>query len=586
VRVLAGVTDRSPLPPPHRSTSPTFRHAVASFDPTATSVLLWTRVSAELDEVRWELATDPELRELVASGSAPIAADADQTVVVDADGLEPATTYWYRFHAGGATSPIGRTRTLPDGPVDAFALATVCCARYSVAPLGVYRAIAEREVDLVVHLGDYIYEDDGAKGPRPHDPPRTATTLDDYRRRIAQIRADPDAQAMHLRHPMVAIWDDHDLADNAWRDGAKAHDPDEHGPWTDRVAAAARARAEWLPARLLDPDDPTATWRSLEIGDLARLLLLDTRFHGRDRHAGDDGTPDLEDPARSLLGDEQRSWLRQRLADEPRAWTLLASGVVVDEITLPWPRGLRWANALLPNGYAVLDGEVMHDDQWDGFPEERRRLAGWLRELSEAGSRSIILSGDVHSSWGFEGPRLDGQPVAVEVTAPAAASQAMARARVPGVRRFVSRQARALEHVAYAELSERGYATVELTERDATLAWWHVHPWAQDPAQRETLGARFRTRHDAWPPCLEPVPDGERGRRTATREGPGHLGPRHHPGGLPPRPDDLRRLRRRRNARLVVEIAAPAAIAVVLAVARAVLGRPAHPRPRSGSPVR
>ena len=166
------------------------------------------------------------------------------------DGLEPATSYWYRFTVGSASLP---GRSDPDAPRRgrrAFRIATVCCSRYSVAPLGVYRAVAEREVDLVLHLGDYIYEDDGASGGRGHDPPHEATTLDDYRRRIAQVRADPDAQALHLRHPVVTIWDDHDLADNAWRDGAKKHDPEEHGAGRDRVAAAARARQEWLPARL------------------------------------------------------------------------------------------------------------------------------------------------------------------------------------------------------------------------------------------------------------------------------------------------------------------------------------------------
>ena len=144
-------------------------------------------------------------------------------------GLSPATTYWYRFDADGERSPSGGPAPSPTDDATAFRIATVCCADYAVAPLGVYRAVAEREVDLVLHLGDYIYEKEGSRGGRRHDPPHVATTLDDYRRRIAQVRSDPDAQALHLRHPMITIWDDHDLADNAWRDGAKAHDPAEHG---------------------------------------------------------------------------------------------------------------------------------------------------------------------------------------------------------------------------------------------------------------------------------------------------------------------------------------------------------------------
>ncbi|MET0901914.1 MAG: alkaline phosphatase D family protein, partial [Acidimicrobiales bacterium] len=301
-----------------------FRHAVASFEPTSRAVLLWTRVCEGVHDVEWTVAADPSMADVVTTGRTRTSAERDHTVVVDVTDLAPATTYWYRFRARGTDSPVGRTRTLPATGFDPFRLATVCCARYSVAPLGVYRALAEREVDLVLHLGDYIYEDDGADGPRAHDPPRAATSLDDYRRRIAQIRADPDAQALHLRHPMVTIWDDHDLADNAWRDGAKHHDDDVHGPWPSRVTAAARARQEWLPARLPEPDDPLTTWRSMLVGDLAELLLLDTRLRGRDRQAGDDESPDLDDPRRSLLGDEQRTWLRARLGSEKRPWTVVA----------------------------------------------------------------------------------------------------------------------------------------------------------------------------------------------------------------------------------------------------------------------
>ena len=272
-----------------------FRHAVASFDPTETNVLLWTRLGGDATSAELVVASDSRFDDVVTRRRVVTDRERDHTIVVDVGGLDPATTYWYRFSVGNVHSPVGRTRTLPAAPVEHFRLGLVCCARYSVAPLGVYRALAEREVDLVLHLGDYIYEDEGAKGPRPHRPPRTAVTLDDYRQRLGQIREDPDAQALHLRHPMTTIWDDHDLSDNAWRDGAKHHDPQRHGPWTVRAAAAARARHEWLPARLRDPNDSLVTWRSMVVGDLAEFLLLDTRLTGRDRQAGDGLGPGLHD---------------------------------------------------------------------------------------------------------------------------------------------------------------------------------------------------------------------------------------------------------------------------------------------------
>ena len=469
-------------------------------------------------------------------GVASTSPDVDHTIAVSVDGLSPATSYWYQFDAGGERSPVGRTRTLPAEGAAAFRIATVCCADYAVAPLGVYRAVAEREVDLVLHLGDYIYEKEGSRGGRRHDPPHVATTLDDYRRRIAQVRSDPDAQALHLRHPVITIWDDHDLADNAWRDGAKHHDPAEHGAWPDRVAAAARARQEWLPARLPRRHDPLTTWRSVAIGDLAELLLLDTRLQGRDRQAGDEGSPDLDDPKRSLLGAEQRRWLAERLADDSRPWSVIASGVVVNEIEITWPRPLRWINALLPNGYAILDGRVLHDDQWDGYPAERARLARELRARGERGGRTLILSGDVHSSWAFEGPCDDrhGEAVAVEVTTPAVSSAAMGRAHLPGMWRLLDRAANDLDHVRWAEVTERGYCTIDLTPDDVDRHLVVRAPLRRRPLRRAEPAMAFRSER-----CrVAASAGGGRARAPPTESGHGL------PAPLPPRPADLFRLRR------------------------------------------
>jgi alkaline phosphatase D len=414
-----------------------FRWGVASFEPRADAVLLWTRLPPGHTEVRWELGLNPDLREVVAEGQERTGVEGDHTVCVDATRLVPGTTYWYRFRSGGGCSPVGRTRTLPAALPGRIRIGYVCCSRYSVAPLGVYRAMADREVDLVVHLGDYIYEDDKHRGPRRHQPPRRAVTLGDYRERLAQVREDPDCRALHMRHPMTVIWDDHDLADNAWRDGAKQHDDGRDGPWGARVAAAARARQEWLPSRLRDPAEPSRTWRSIVVGDLAELVLLDTRIEGRDRQAGDEGSIPLDDPKRSLLGDDQRAWLRERLADGGRPWAIVHSGVVVNELTLQLPP-VPGLNSLLPGGYAVLDGRVLHDDQWDGYPAERARVAGWMRDRASSGAATLVVSGDVHSSWAFDGPTDpdlhggDAPAVAVEMTVPATSSIPMARSTPRG----------------------------------------------------------------------------------------------------------------------------------------------------------
>jgi alkaline phosphatase D len=547
-----------------------FVHAVASFEPTDTSVLLWTRLTGATTAT-WTIARDAELADVVATGHATTDASRDCTVVEDVTGLQPGTTYWYRFEADGQRSPLGRTRTLPAGPTERFVLGLVSCAHYPVAPLGVYRAIAERDVDLVLHLGDYMYEDGTTKGPRTHRPPHAAVTLEDYRQRLAQLREDTDLQALHLRHPVVTIWDDHDLADNAWRTGAKPHDPERHGPWEARVAAAAQARQEWVPGRL---QDPLVTWRAIRIGDLIDLLLLDTRFAGRDQHAGDPGTKDLRDPDRSLLGDQQRSWVQASLADQRARWALVASGVVINPICLHLPVGKR-VNALLPNGYATIDDEVLHDDQWDGYPAERDRLVKAVRARADAGGRTILLSGDVHSSWAFEGPvdPASGTPVAVEVTTPAVSSAPMGRAHYPGLWRLVDRAANRLDHVRWVDLTERGFVLLEVG-RDAVRAeWWFVHPYDEDPGGSAELAAAFTTDRAAWPPRLERIPVRGARSRLLRRRPPAsaHVDPIDGPP-LPSRPDDLgamRRWRRRRLARDAAAVLAPVtAIPGAVAVGR------------------
>ena len=306
----------------------TFAHAVASFDPTAEAVLLWTRLTGATS-ADWVVARDPRLRDVVAEGTAVTGSHRDGTVTVDVTGLDPATSYWYRFTAGDERSPVGRTRTLPGDGADELVLGLVSCADYSRTPLTVYRALAEREVDLVLHLGDYVYETGGGER-RQHDPPYELHSLDDYRRRYAQTRGDADCQALHLRHPVVAIVDDHDVADNAWRGGSKHHREEDDGPWTARAHAAMTARAEWVPSRRRDPDDVLCTWRSFDAGDLAELVLLDTRLWGRDEQADEPGALPLRAPERSLLGDDQRAWALERVADTTRPWLLLANGVVVD----------------------------------------------------------------------------------------------------------------------------------------------------------------------------------------------------------------------------------------------------------------
>ncbi len=216
------------------------------------------------------MATDAALADVVGAGVVDAEPGTDHTVHVTATGLRPATTYWYGFGVDDHRSPVGRTRTLPaaDGPPGQLRIGVVCCAHWSTGYFNAYARLAERDVDLVVHLGDYIYEAEAKreKWTRYHRPRGRCLTLPDYRARHGQYKTDPDLQQLHARHPIVAVWDDHELAGNAWWDGAAGHDPENEGDWARRRAAAVRAYREWMPSGLPDPADPWRVWRTVRLG--------------------------------------------------------------------------------------------------------------------------------------------------------------------------------------------------------------------------------------------------------------------------------------------------------------------------------
>ncbi|MEO6579259.1 MAG: alkaline phosphatase D family protein, partial [Candidatus Limnocylindria bacterium] len=318
-----------------------FRHGVASGDPLADRVVIWTRVTSDHDgdrPIRWTVARDRDLDDCVATGQGVARAEDDTTFRVDVIGLEAATPYWYAFDCDGERSTVGRTKTLPIGRVDHLRFAQCSCSKHNAGFFNAYARIADREdLDFVLHLGDYIYEageqpaagqTPGAGIGRPFDPLNECVTLDDYRRRYAQYHHDPDAQRMHRTHPMIATVDDHEFADGAWRGGSDAHVPERDGPWEDRRAAAFRARAEWLPIRHPDPADPTRIFRSMALGDLADLYLIDTRSR-RDQPVRGEATTH---PGRSQLGREQADWLIEGVRASPSPWLFVGNGSVMSPI--------------------------------------------------------------------------------------------------------------------------------------------------------------------------------------------------------------------------------------------------------------
>jgi alkaline phosphatase D len=267
----------------------------------------------------------------------------------------------------------------------------------------------------------------------------------------------------------VPVWDDHEIAGNAWRDGAAGHDDGRDGPWTDRVDAAVQAYHEWLPVRLPDPDQQRRSWRSLRAGDHAELICIDTRLWGRDRQPVT--AAEVSDPARTILGVDQLAWLEERLrADGAPRWRVVVNQVMFHDLVLPVPVDAL-AERAEAAGMLVVDGEARNADQWDGYPAERERVAVAIG----GGGGAVVLTGDVHSSWAWEGPANDGgEPAMVELVAPAVSSVPFAELLPVDeslVRAALGAGAGALSHV---ELSSHGYLLVDLGRDGLQAEWWYV----------------------------------------------------------------------------------------------------------------
>ena len=470
-----------------------FLHGVASGDPLADRVIIWTRVSGmpkTPDEVpvSWSMATDEAMTEVVATGTTSARSGQDWTVHVDVPGLKPATSYWYAFEVDGVRSPTGRTRTAraPDDPGE-IRLGVVSCAAWPGGFFTAYRLLARRDVDLVVHLGDYIYES-YRKVHRDHDNPAPAVTLDDYRGRYRQYLSDPDLQALHRRHPIAAVWDDHEVAGNAWKEGASSHQSSSQGPWQERRAAAMQAYFEWLPVRRPDPDRPTRIWRSLTLGGAAELVLIDTRHDGRDKQV-DEGSPNprqaIDDLGRSMISVEQREWLTERLTGSEATWRLVANQVLFSPFGLDLPGPL----AALAGRFGILAGDLtVNPDSWDGYGGERSRVLSTLAE--QTARNTVFLTGDVHSSWAFEVPGKAGaiNPAAVEIVVPAVSSTPFGRllggsngviADYLGEGNLINELVTSaiesqLDHLRWSEVGSNGYVVASITPERVWAEWWHL----------------------------------------------------------------------------------------------------------------
>lgn len=498
-----------------------FLHGVASGDPLADRVILWTRVTPQDLEssvtVQWQLATDPGMTDVIASGSVVTQASRDFTVKVDPTGLMAGTTYYYRFASGDVQSPIGRTRTAPVGAVDRLRVGVVSCSSLAHGLFNAYRRVAERaDLDVVLHLGDYIYEyGDGEYGDaRSYEPAHEIITLEDYRLRHAQYKRDADLAEAHRQHPFICVWDDHETADNSYRDGANNHTEGEEGAWTDRLAFAVQAYYEWMPIRVVDPLNPLRIYRQFKYGDLAEFDMLDTRIIDRDREVlVDEGgmvnSSALNDESRTLLGEDQLQWLSDTLNASTAQWKFLGQQVMFGQLRIVGTPDLAQllgdaGNTLRLLPVAGTGGVILNTDQWDGYAAERRRVWDIIRGGQSAPNVAInnvvVLTGDIHTSWVMD---ITEDPSNLLTYSPLNGNGSMAVEFVctsitsPGLglpaESLVSQLVPAVNpHMKYVNLTDKGYMLLDITAERAQAEYYFV-PTIDVPDDREQLGAVFAT---------------------------------------------------------------------------------------------
>jgi len=451
-----------------------FLHGVASGDPTQNSVILWTRISnesADAPEISYVLTSDIAMTDVKSEGNIQTSADRDYTVKIDAEGLEPGTTYYYQFTHKGEKSPIGRTRTAAVDD-EHLRFAVVSCSNFQAGYFNAYRLIStHQDLDAVIHLGDYIYEyGEGGYGwdsllMRGHDPKHEILTLIDYRTRYSFYRLDQDLQAVHQQHPFIVVWDDHESANDSYKDGAQNHNEDE-GDWEERKAVAKKAWFEWMPVR--DKEDQKI-YRSLDYGNLMNLTMIDTRLEGRVPQVENVDDPLLSDPSRTLLGEEQLTWFKNELKSNTSNWHIIGNQVIFGQVDL--------------GSLATLDPRAgtLFYDTWGGYPTERDTIIHFIENNDL--DNIVILTGDFHITFADDiavnpfdtltyNPNTGEGSVCVEMAVPSVTSANFDENVGSLVTIIEPALPKTNPHLKKLELSSHGYAILDVKPNKAQVDYF------------------------------------------------------------------------------------------------------------------
>lgn len=504
-----------------------FNHGVASGDPLTDRVILWTRVTPEGTpksvNVSLEVSLDKTFENLEFNEPLAALAKNDYTVKVDLEGLKANTRYYYRFKANDNPSPMGETKTLPETDVKQVKFAVMSCANY---PAGYFHAYAEaakmQDLDAVLHLGDYIYEygmggyatDKATELGRmlPEDNQGELISLTDYRKRYALYRTDTGLQAIHAKTPFIAVWDDHEVCNDAYLDGAENHNDDE-GMFTDRKMAALKAYYEWMPIRPYVAGQAESLYRKFDFGGLVSLYMLDTRHEARvkplDYQNYFDPTSgqldaasfqaDLTSPTQQLIGTEQLTWLTDSIKTSEAKWQVLGQQVLMTKMMLPAELLVAMANpsaaiasqmtelAQLKARAQASDPTLTVQDKmrigftapynldaWDGYPVEREVL---LQTAKAANKNLVTIAGDTHNAWSGKLCTAQGDVCGYEFATPSVSS--------PGLEYYLqlpesqaSEFAKVLEllvdDLEFANIHQRGFMTLTFTPDNVDSQWHFI----------------------------------------------------------------------------------------------------------------
>lgn len=494
----------------------TFNHGIASGDPLSDRVILWTRVTPEKEgviKVTWEIATDNAFSDVLYTASTTTTAKQDYTVKIDAFGLSPNSRYFYRFHCGENTSPIGRTKTLPVGSVDQVKLAVVSCSRYNAGYFHVYNEISQRDdLDALLHLGDYIYErtwseravqssSSTAENPRLQSGQgHELLSLLDYRNEYSIYKQDPDLQAVHASLPFINVWDDHEIANDVWKFGAENHTPETQGNLDERKAVAIQAYFEWLPIREPQSGKRETVYRSFEFGNLVSLNMLDTRIVGRDEPLGYGSFLDASgnfdhtgfelaynDQNRELLGATQKQWLQDKMAASTATWQVLGQQVMMGKLPLPAPLALNQysyqefyelrlraeadPDSISTDEQLLLDSPTIPYSLqfWDGYANERENL---LNDAISLDKNLVVLSADTHNAWANDLVSNNGTQAGVEFSTASVSSHGLESYRPWEDSQLLAEGlVEIIDNLKFCETEHRGYMVTTFTQAEVTNEW-------------------------------------------------------------------------------------------------------------------